>query len=107
MKNHGAHFMAFPEEANDLVLANLVIVLRGGRPKFYFLELRAAAALALLVRLFILLVKKFAVVGDLANRGIGGWRDFHQIESLFACQTNSFERLHHPKLGTLFINHPD
>jgi len=107
MKNHGAHFVAFPEEANDLVLANLVIVLRGGRPKFDFLELRATAALALLMRLFILLVKKFAVVGDLANRRIGGGRDLHQVESLFARQTNSLERLHHPKLGTFFINHPD
>src|SRR6266478_8749125 len=107
MENHGAHFVAFPEEANDLVLANLVIVLRGGRPKFDFLELRATAALALLMRLFILLVKKFAVVGDLANRRIGGGRDLHQVESLFARQTDSLERLHHPKLGTFFINHPD
>src|SRR5712671_3516575 len=53
MKNHGAHFMAFSQEANDLVLANLVIVLRGGRPKLYFLELRATTALALLMRLFV------------------------------------------------------
>src|SRR5712664_1718112 len=107
MKNHGAHFMTFSEEANDLVLANLVVVLRGGRPKLYFLELRATTALALLMRLFILLVKKFAVVGDLANRRIGGGRDLHQVESLFARQTDSLVRLHHPKLGTFFINHPD
>src|SRR4029077_15400884 len=42
VKNHGADFVAFPEESNNLVLTNLVIVLRGGRPKFHFLELRAA-----------------------------------------------------------------
>ncbi len=107
MENHGAHFMAFPEEANDLVLANLVVVLRGGWPKLYFLELRATAALALLMRLFILLVKKFTIVGDLANWGIGGRRDFHQVESLFASQTNSLVWLHHPKLGAFLINHPD
>jgi hypothetical protein len=59
------------------------------------------------MRLFILLVKKFAVVGDLANRGIGSRRNLHEVESLFARQTNSLERLHHPKLGSFFINHPD
>jgi len=107
MKNHGADFVAFPEESNNLVLTNLVIVLRGGRPKFDFLELRATAALALLMRLFILLVKKFAVVGDLANRWIGGRRDLHQVESAFSRQTNSLVRLHHPKLGAFLINHPD
>src|SRR5882762_6659816 len=107
MKNHGAHFMAFPQEANDLILANLVIVLRGGRPKLYFLELRATTALALLMRLFVLLVKEFAIVGDLANRRICGGRNFHQIESPFARHTNCFVRLHHSKLGTLLINHPD
>src|SRR5712671_1110071 len=55
MKNHGAHFVTLSQEANDLVLANLVIVLRGGRPKLYFFELRATTALALLMRLFVLL----------------------------------------------------
>src|SRR5882757_7710912 len=103
MKNHGAHFVAFSQEANNLVLANLVIVLRGGRPKLYFLELRATTALALLMRLFVLLVKEFAVVGDLANRGICGGRNFHKIEPPFARNTNCFVRLHHSKLGPLPI----
>src|SRR5229473_3428296 len=107
MKNHGAHFVPFPEEPNDLILANLIVVLRGGRPKLYFLELRPAAALALLMRLLVLLVKKFAVVGDLADRRIRRRRDFHQVQSPFARHTNSLVRLHHTKLGTLLINHPD
>src|SRR5260221_6022495 len=107
MKNHGAHFVAFHEETNDLVLANLVVVLRGGRPEFDFLKLRATAALALLMRLFILLVQKFAVVGDLANRWVRRRRYLHQVESSFSRQTNSLVRLHHPKLGAFFINHPD
>ena len=107
MKNHGANFVAFAEEANDLVLTDLVIVLRSGRPKFHFLELRATTALALLMRLFTLLVEKFAVVGDLANRGIRRGRDFHQIKSPFSRQTNCLVRLHHPKLGAFLINHPD
>src|SRR6267142_1020590 len=107
MKNHGAHFMTFSEEANDLILANLIIVLRGGRPKLYFLELRATTALALLMRLIILLVKEFAVVGDLANRRICGGRNFHQIESPFARHTNCFVRLQQDRKSTRLINHPD
>jgi hypothetical protein len=107
MKNHGAHFVAFPKEANDLVLTNLVIVLRGGRPEFYFFKLRATTALALLVRLFILLIEKFTVVGDLANRWIRRRRNLHQVQSPFSRQTNSLVRLHHPKLRAFLINHPD
>jgi len=34
MKNHGANLVAFAEEADDLVLANLIIVLRGGGRNF-------------------------------------------------------------------------
>src|SRR5260370_21057270 len=97
MKNHGAHFVAFPEEANNLVLTDLVIVLRGGRPKFDFLKLRPTTALALLMRLLILLVEKLAVVGDLANRRIRRRPDFHYVQSPFARQSNSLILLHPPQ----------
>jgi hypothetical protein len=59
------------------------------------------------MRLLILLVQKFAVIGDLANWRIRRWRDFHQVESAFARQANGLVRLHHPKLGAFLINHPD
>src|ERR1700676_5202125 len=107
MKNHGAHFVAFAEEADDLVLANLIVVLRGGRPELYFLELRAAAALALLVGFLVLLVKKLALIGDLANRRICRRRYFHQVESSFARHLDCFVRLHDAKLAAFFIDHPD
>src|SRR6266852_2343860 len=41
MKNHGLDLVAFAEKTDDLVLADLVIVLRGCRAKLDFLELRA------------------------------------------------------------------
>src|SRR5262249_58580531 len=71
MKNHRANFVAFSEEPDDLILANLIIVFGGGGPKLHFLELRTAAALALLMGLLVLLIQKLAVVGDLANRRVG------------------------------------
>src|SRR5437762_5777337 len=67
MKNHRAHFVAFAEEPDDLALANLIVVFRSGGPKLYFLQLRAAAAFALLVGLLVGLIEIFAVVGDLTN----------------------------------------
>jgi hypothetical protein len=105
MENHRANFVTLSKKPDDLVLADLIIVLCRGRAKLDFLELRAAAALALLVRLLVLLVKIFAVVGDLANRRIRRRRDFHQIESAFARHPNRFVWLHHSKLATILINH--
>src|SRR5437763_551443 len=107
MENHGANFMAFPEKADDLVFANLKIVFRGSRPEFNLFQGRSAAALALLVRLFALLIEKLAVIGDLANRRISGRRNFHQIQSAFASHAKRFKRLHYPELATFFVNHPD
>src|SRR2546429_6320328 len=107
MENHCAHFVAFAEEPQDLVLANLIIVFRGGGPKLDFLQLRAAAAFALLMSFFVGLVKIFAVVGDLANGRISRGRDFHQVEPSFPGQLHGLKRLHDAQLTTLFINHPD
>jgi len=67
MKNHGFYFVAVTQKPNDLVFPNLIIVLGGGRPELYFLELRAFLVFALLVRLLICLIKKFSVIGDLAD----------------------------------------
>src|SRR5713101_1207298 len=107
MKNHRAHFVAFAEEPDDLVLANLIVVFRSGGPKLYFLQLRAAAALSLLVGLLVGLIKIFAVVGDFTNGRIGRGRNFHQVEPLFLGQLYGFKRLHDAELAALFINHPD
>ena len=101
------NFVAFAKEPDDLILANLIIVLGGRRTKLYFFELRALLLLALLVRFFVGLVKVFAVVGDLANRRIRRRRNFHQIKPLLARQLHGLEWLHHAKLAALFINHPD
>jgi len=107
MKNHGANFMTFAEEADDLVLANLKIVFRGVGPELDFLQSRAAAAFALLVCPLVLLVKKFAVIGDLANRRIRRGRNLHQIQSAFAGHAKRFKRLHDAELTAVFVNHPD
>src|SRR3984957_10455820 len=55
MKNHRAHFVTLTQKPDDLILAHVVVVFGGCRPKLDFFQLRAAAAFALLVRFLILL----------------------------------------------------
>ena len=105
MKDHRLDFMAFAEKPDDLVLADLVIVFRGRGTELHFFELRALLMLALLVRFFVGLVKVFSVVGDLANRRVGGRRNFHQIEPLLAGKLNRLERRHHTQLSAILIHH--
>ncbi len=107
MKNHGAHLVAIAEEPNNLVFTNLIIVLRGVGAKLDFLQLRGAAALALLVGLFVLLVLIFSVIRNLADRRVGRGRDFHEIERFLSRQLHGLEGLHDAELRTVFVNHPD
>src|SRR6266571_3863901 len=107
MKDHGAHLVAIAEEPDNLVFANLIIVLRGVGPKFDFLQLRGAAALALLVSLFVLLVLIFPVIRNFADRRVGRGRDFHEIESFLSRQLHGLEGLHDAELRAIFVNHPD
>src|SRR5262249_55732359 len=107
MKNHGAHFVTVAEEADDLILANLIIVLRGVGPKLDFLQLRTAAALALFVGFLVLLILVFPVVGDFADRRVGGGGDFHQGAPPLARPLYWLERLDDAELPSVFVNHPD
>ena len=105
MENHGLHFVSFAEEALDLILAHLKIVLGGGGPEFYFLELRSFVMLLLLVLFFAFLIKIFAVVGDLADRRIGCRRNFHDVQPALTGKLHGLERLHDAQLRALFIYH--
>src|ERR1700685_3943806 len=107
MKNHRAHFVTFTQKPDDLILALVVVVFGGGRPKLDFFQLRAATAFALLVRFLVLLIKKFSVIRDFANGRIGRRRNLHQIQSLFARHPHGFVRLHDAQLAAFFVDHPD
>ena len=78
---------------------------RRRRAKLYFLKLRALLMFSLLVRFFVGLVEIFSVVGDLANRRVGGRRNFHQIQALLPGKLNRLERRHHTQLPAILIHH--
>jgi hypothetical protein len=107
MKNHGADFVALTKKANDLVLANLIIMLSGGRAELYLFQLRTPAAFALLVGFFVQLILVFAVVREFANRRIRCGRNLHQIQSPFTRQAKSLKWLHDSQLRAFFVNHPN
>src|SRR5271168_3913542 len=105
MENHGLYFVALAQETDDLVLANLKIVLGGRRPEFHFLDVRTLLVFLGFVGLLAQLVLKLAVVHELANRWHSGGRDFHNIQSRFARRLHGVEQGHHPELIARVIDH--
>src|SRR5438445_8245186 len=107
MENHGLHFVALAQKLDDLVFADLIIVLGGGRPELHFLKLRALLMLALFVRLFVRLIKKFSVLGDLANLRVRIRRNLHQVRAALAGHAHRLERLHHAQLAAILVYYPN
>jgi hypothetical protein len=99
--------VAFTKEPDDLVLTDLKIVFGRSWPELDLFQRGATTAFALLVRFLALLIEKLAVIGDFANRGIGRWGNFHQVQSTFASHLKRFKWLHYSELAALFVNHPD
>jgi len=100
-----AHFVA-SREADDLALANLIVVLSGGGPKLDFLQLRNRGCSCAAREPFVGLIEIFAVVGDLTNGRIGRG-EISTRSSPFPWPALCFKRLHDAELAALFINHPD
>src|SRR3984885_11392829 len=104
MENHGLNFMSFTQKSDDLILAHLKIVFSGGRPEFYFFQLRGLLMLPLLVLLLAFLIQEFSVVRYFANGRIGRRRNLNKVQPSFAREFNRLERLHHSQLPAFFIN---
>ena len=76
------HLVAVLEEALDVLLLELVVVLVDLRPELDFLDLDHLLVLLRLARPLLLLVLILAVVHDPADRRHGGGRDLHEVEAL-------------------------
>lgn len=101
------YLVAFREEADGLVLLGLVIVLIHGHREFHFLDgddllLFARGSLALF-----LFVKVAAVVLDPADGGHGVGRNFDQIETPIARDSQGFKGGQNAKLFAVFIDDAD
>src|SRR5713226_9315575 len=103
MENHGFHFVALAQKLDDLVFADLIIMLGSCWPELHFLELRTLLVFALLVRLLIRLIEKFPVIGDLADWRVRIRRNLHQVQGALPGQSDRLERLHHAQLPAILI----
>src|SRR5579863_6340023 len=107
MKNHGFYFVTFAKEPNDLVLAHLIIVLGGGRPKFHFFNMRAFLIFLGFVSFLALLVQELSVIHDFTDRRNGVGRNLHNIQTHLARLFHRVEQGHHTQLISLIVNHTE
>src|SRR6185437_1046732 len=105
VENHRLYFVTFAQKPDDLVLAHLIIVLRSRGPKLYFLDVRTFLVLLGFVRLLALLVEKLSVIHELADRGHGAGRNFHQVETRLARCFHRVEQRHHTQLAARIIHY--
>src|SRR5438105_13539868 len=94
MKNHGLHFVSLAEKLDDLIFADLIIMLGGCRPEFYFFELRTLLMFALLVCLLIGLIEKFPLIGDVTDRRFLIRLGLHQVYGALAGHPQFHKRSH-------------
>ena len=84
--NGRLHLIAVLQEADDVVLLEVEVVLVDARPELHFFD-DDDFLLLLGLALFLLLLKHiFPVVHDLADRRVRRRRDLYEIEVLFSCQ---------------------
>jgi hypothetical protein len=106
-EDRGFYFVALFEEAQHVVLFELVVVLVDVDAELYFLD--SDDLLVLLGRALLLLffIQELAVVLDATDRGIRGGRNFHQIESSFTGDFERLKRLHDAELSSGFVDYAD
>src|SRR5579862_1204770 len=104
-KDGGLHLVAFIQEAQHVVLFGLIVVLVHVDAELHFLDGDGFLVLFGLALLLFLLVEKFAVIHDAANRRLGSGRDLHQVKILGTGHLERLERRHDADLLAFVVNH--
>src|SRR5262249_27298256 len=92
------HLVAVFEEALDVLLLELVVVLVDLRPELDLLDLDYLLVPPGLARALLFLVLIFPEVHDPADRRDGRRRDFHEVESLLLGDRERLRRRHDAEL---------
>src|SRR3954451_17426294 len=103
----GLYLVALFQEAQHVVLFELVIVLVDVDAELHFLE---GDHLLVLLRgplLLFFFVEELAVILNAADRRIRGSRDLYQVKTTLAGNFEGFKGLHYTKLSTVLIYHTD
>ena len=95
------------EEALDVLLLELVVVLVDLGPELDLLDLDDLLVLPGLAGLLLLLVLVLPEVHDPADRRHGGRGDFHQVQTLPTRNRQRLRRRHDAELLAGVVDHPD
>ena len=78
-----------------------------GHGEFHFLDHDDFLLLACCAIALVLLVEELAVILNAADRGLGGGRNFYQVEATLAGYFKSFEGRQNSELFTVFVDDAD
>src|SRR5688500_10890403 len=106
-ENRRLHLVAVFDEALDVMLLELVIVLVHLRAELDLLDLDHLLVALRFPGPLLLLVLILAVVHDSADGRHGGRRDFDQVEAFLSGKNESLGRRHDAELLPRVVNHAD
>ena len=103
----GLYLVALFEEAEYVVLFELVVMLVHVDAELYFLDGDHLLVLLCRALLFFLFVQELAVVLNAADRRIRRGRDLYQVVSTLTGDLEGFKGLHHTKLSAVLVDYTD
>src|SRR6185312_3719807 len=106
-KDRSPYLVAFIQKTQHVVLFSVIVVIVHVNAELHFLDRDRLLVLLGFAVLLLLLIKKFPIIHDAANRRLRGGRYFYQIEVLFAGHLERFEGGHYPDLFAFIANHAD
>ena len=104
-EDRGFDLVAFVQKTQHVVLLGLVVVIVHVDAKLHFLNCDRLLVLLGFAFLFLLLIQKFPIVHDAANRRLRGGRNLYQIQILFAGLLERLKGRHDSDLLAFIANH--
>src|SRR5687767_10358162 len=106
-ENRGLHLVALSEEALDVLLLELIVVLVDLGPEFDFFDVDDLLMLLRLARPLLFLVLIFPEIHDPADGRHCGRRNLHQIQPLRLRNDQGLRRGHDAQLLPVIVNDPN
>jgi hypothetical protein len=104
-KDRGFDLVAFVQKTQDVVLLGLVVVIVHVDAELHFFYGDRLLMLLGLALFLFLLVQKFPVIHDAANRGLRGGGNLDQVQILFAGHLERFKWRHDSDLLAFIADH--
>src|SRR6266700_5214442 len=103
-EDRGLDLVAVVQKTQYVVLLGLVVVIVHVDAEFHFLNCDRLLVLLGFAFLFLLLIQKFPIIHDAANRRLRGGRNLYQIQILFAGHLERFKGRQDSDLLTFIAN---